>query len=81
MYFLPSHKRHLWATKRILYLDSTATQLGLSLVSGDPWQTKEGSFVGGCNGTSFTRPPALSQPNGLFRRRREMCVAFSYLTH
>lgn len=72
MHFLPSHKRHLWATKRILYLDFTATQLGLPLVSGDLWQTKEGSFVAGCNGTTFPIPPALSRPNGLSQRRLEM---------
>jgi len=63
------------------HLDFTATQLSLPSVSGHHWQTKEGSFVVGCNGTSFPIPPALSQPQGLFRRRLEMCVPFSYLTH
>lgn len=33
------------------------------------------------NGTYFPIPLTLSQPNDLFRRRLEMCVAFSYPTH
>ena len=85
MYFFSSHTRHLWATKRVPYLDSTVTRLHLLSVSGeDDWRplpTKEGSFVTECNGTSFPIPPALSQPKGLFRRRFEMCVAFFCATH
>jgi len=81
VYFPLSRERRLWANVPILYLNFTATRPGPPLVSGEvDWRplADKGrfSFVFEGNGTSLPIPPALSQPNDLFRRQLEMCVCF-----
>ena len=64
------------------YCDATGSALGVwRRRLGTSGRQRKASFVAEGNGTFFPIPLALSQPNDLFRRGLEMCVAFSYQTH